>query len=128
MGGVNGEVRLSREEVIRMQIGLLDAFSQEEFQKRLHTAWDAAEGDPVKQVNERRRVCLEIQGPLIARFGFEQSWAGLMKSVAACNLVTPHEVHDYSSLIGFRAILINWLGDPKKQCELPWEWSEVQKW
>merc|ERR1712032_390681 len=35
------------------------------------------------QANERRKVCLQVQAPIISKYGFEGSWKGVLESVAA---------------------------------------------
>eukprot|EP00913_Durusdinium_trenchii_P009521 g8949.t1 len=48
-------------------------FLQPDFRYKLRDALDGSEGDMVKQAHARRNVCLAVEIPLLAKFGYDAS-------------------------------------------------------
>lgn len=88
--GPGGFRPISLEEAIQLQDLLIEEYKREEFQDRLHDAWASAKGDACEELRARQAVCLPIQGPVIARFGFEPTRRGVSHSVLAFR---PHNWH-----------------------------------
>lgn len=61
---------------------LLAKYSSEEFQSKLYKAWDAVKGDAQKEQAARRKVCLDVQGPVMLKHGFEDSMEGVINCLA----------------------------------------------
>merc|ERR1712039_1137443 len=76
---------------------------------------EAAAGDPVKQVRERQRVCLEVQGSILPKFGFEPTYQGVYMSTAIWRLHFVPAAQDIFSV----SLLLGWLGDPAQQAANP---------
>mmetsp|Transcript_121889 Transcript_121889/g.379416 ORF Transcript_121889/g.379416 Transcript_121889/m.379416 type:complete len:553 (-) Transcript_121889:108-1766(-) len=77
------QVTLSREQAKAMENELIQRYSAEEFQAKLRKAFEAAGTDTVKQGRARQEVCLEVQKPVLRKFGFEASKRGVTMSVQA---------------------------------------------
>mmetsp|Transcript_72163 Transcript_72163/g.163817 ORF Transcript_72163/g.163817 Transcript_72163/m.163817 type:complete len:295 (-) Transcript_72163:21-905(-) len=75
------KVMLTRQQAMDMQLELLSRFEDPMFQRELHVAWDAAEGDLLKQMEARMKVCLTVQADVIPKYGFEPSRQGVAQSV-----------------------------------------------
>jgi len=65
-----------------MQDDLLAEFRNHEFQRKLHSVWQAAGHDEDRQ-RAKKDVCLEAQAKVLPRYGFEASERGAMLSDAA---------------------------------------------
>jgi len=106
------KIALTREQAYAMQEDLLAAFQDEAFQRRLVARWKAAGDDMVQQAKARQEVCLEVQGPIIAKYGFEASRKGVAMSVLAFQAP---ELGDEE--IGERNRRLGYLADPSKRVE-----------
>lgn len=62
---------------------LAEALSDKEFQRRLLASWEKHKRDPAKQAQKRRDLCLEVQAPIISRFGFEPNHSGVAQCTAS---------------------------------------------
>lgn len=101
---------LSLEDCIKMEDGLIKGYLTEEFQTRIWEAWKAHGDDAVAMAKAKQGVCLEVQGPVIEKFGFEPSRAGVMESVKA---FTP-EINDHPE-VAWRSTFMAYLVDPSQQ-------------
>mmetsp|Transcript_43237 Transcript_43237/g.136524 ORF Transcript_43237/g.136524 Transcript_43237/m.136524 type:complete len:663 (-) Transcript_43237:710-2698(-) len=102
-------VGLSLQEAIRMQDMLIEEYRKTEFQDRLHEAWSAAGGNVCEELKARQSVCLPVQCPIIARFGFEPTRRGVHHSVQAFKSHNSHpEVED-------RNMTMQYLVNPPQQ-------------
>lgn len=106
-------VTLSREDAYAMQEDLLAGFEDEAFQRKLRSRWKAAGDDMILQAKARQEVCLEVQGPIIAKYGFEASRKGVAMSVLAFQV--PELEHDEE--IVERNRRLGYLADPSKRVE-----------
>lgn len=52
---------------------MIQEFLQPDFRYKLRDALDGSEGDMVKQAHARRNVCLAVEIPLLAKFGYDAS-------------------------------------------------------
>eukprot|EP00933_Yihiella_yeosuensis_P002856 TRINITY_DN105017_c0_g1_i1.p1 TRINITY_DN105017_c0_g1~~TRINITY_DN105017_c0_g1_i1.p1 ORF type:complete len:147 (-),score=13.75 TRINITY_DN105017_c0_g1_i1:69-509(-) len=71
---------LELEQVIELQDCLIDAYAKVDFQKKLEDVLREAGHDWAKQAYARQLLCLEVQAPLLGRFGFEPSALGVVQS------------------------------------------------
>uniref|UniRef100_A0A7S4VJ77 Casein kinase I n=1 Tax=Alexandrium monilatum TaxID=311494 RepID=A0A7S4VJ77_9DINO len=104
-------VPLTRDQAFAMQEELIAGFSEEAFRRKLGARWKAAGNDMVLQARARQEVCLEVQGPIITKFGFEASRKGAAMSVLA--LQAPELEQDAE--ITARNLLLGRLADPSKR-------------
>ena len=74
---------LTREQALALEDELIKAYSDEQFQRKLHAAWDAAGDDLMRQGRARQEVCFEVQARIIMKYGFEATKLGVNRSVAA---------------------------------------------
>lgn len=73
---------MPRETACAMQKDLIAGFSAEAFRNRLVQAWKAHEIAPEKQKKYvAQQVCLEVQLPIMKKYGFEESSNGVMMSL-----------------------------------------------
>merc|ERR1712113_366369 len=94
-----------KEQVVAMQDELISAFLDDTFQQRLHAAWgDPAIKERLREVR-RRQICLEVQGPILERYGYENSHRGLMQSYFTSSIRDDEEV-------GLKALIMEWLTHP----------------
>eukprot|EP00747_Dinoflagellata_sp_TGD_P218796 gnl/TRDRNA2_/TRDRNA2_90998_c0_seq1.p1 gnl/TRDRNA2_/TRDRNA2_90998_c0~~gnl/TRDRNA2_/TRDRNA2_90998_c0_seq1.p1 ORF type:complete len:492 (+),score=69.59 gnl/TRDRNA2_/TRDRNA2_90998_c0_seq1:46-1521(+) len=100
---------LTREQCVEMEKELIKAYSSESFQEKLHKAWHAVEDDFLAQARVRQEVCLPVQAPIIAKYGFEPSKKGVQQSVNACS--------PYDSIPEIHCMhqLLAWLVNPSMQ-------------
>merc|ERR1719433_210176 len=94
----------TKPEVIAMQDDLIRAFILDSFQDRLEAVWAEPAPNARKKEVRRRDVCLEVQGPIIERHGFENSHRGLFQSSIDCSLVDPE--------VGVKDLVCKWLTHP----------------
>uniref|UniRef100_A0A6T1E7A2 Glycosyltransferase 2-like domain-containing protein n=1 Tax=Alexandrium monilatum TaxID=311494 RepID=A0A6T1E7A2_9DINO len=73
---------LTCSEALDMQDALIGAYKTEDFQEKLRRIWSQTGGDRVLRYKLRQDLCLPIQGPIVARFGFEPSRLGVAQCVA----------------------------------------------
>jgi len=76
------EPTLTRQQIIEIQDALIQEYQKKEFQDKLHAAMAAAGSDPVAQLHARQAVCLPIQGPIVAKYGFEPSLRGVQQTLS----------------------------------------------
>jgi len=105
---------LNRRSAAALQNDLIAEYTKEDFQRRLRAAFAATRGDPMKRKLEQRRICLEVQGPVIERYGFENSWEGVLRSTVA--FTSDINADPY---ISRKNEFIHWLVDPEKQERQP---------
>lgn len=90
--------------VINFQRDILEGVLEEHFQKELHGVWWKLNGQPRKQEVQRRSLCLNVQGPILEKYGFEGSSKGLFQSSIECRLNDPQ--------IGMLDSILTWLTHP----------------
>lgn len=56
---------------LEIQEAMIQEFLRPEFRYKLRDALDGSEGDMVKQAHARRDVCMAVEIPLLAKFGYE---------------------------------------------------------
>mmetsp|Transcript_78324 Transcript_78324/g.242847 ORF Transcript_78324/g.242847 Transcript_78324/m.242847 type:complete len:456 (+) Transcript_78324:74-1441(+) len=83
IGPIKPPPKLTKEQAIALEDMLIAAYKTEEFQRKLHEAWNNAGGDPRLQGKARQEVCLPVQVPILVQFGFEASRRGVTQSVNA---------------------------------------------
>lgn len=106
---------LTRDQAWQLQEELINGYTQKEFQRKLHQTWFAAE-DQVSKIKVRQQLCLEVQGPVISKYGFDASRAGVAKSVLAFRRKELEEDVEISQ----RNFLLGWLTDPETQTKNQW--------
>mmetsp|Transcript_57207 Transcript_57207/g.114693 ORF Transcript_57207/g.114693 Transcript_57207/m.114693 type:complete len:520 (-) Transcript_57207:157-1716(-) len=104
-----GMPTLTREQLISLEDEMIEAYRDPEFQKRLHAAWDAAQGDNRAQIKARQEVCLPAQLAVITKYGFEASMRGVNHSVSMYTKLKSDA--DFA----FRGETLNWLIHPGLQ-------------
>mmetsp|Transcript_87722 Transcript_87722/g.256406 ORF Transcript_87722/g.256406 Transcript_87722/m.256406 type:complete len:705 (-) Transcript_87722:95-2209(-) len=97
-------MKWTKEAVVMMQEDLLEAFLEESFQKRLHGTWRKLDGQPRKQEVQRRDACMEIQAPVLERYGFEGSMRGLFQCAIDCRFEDEQ--------VGLLDRVLHWLTHP----------------
>lgn len=73
---------LSREQVIDVYDALVRGYSRGDFQMKLHARWFATD-DEAERYQVQAELCLDVQLPVIAEFGFEASKQGLWDYMAS---------------------------------------------
>uniref|UniRef100_A0A7S1SGK6 Protein C10 n=1 Tax=Alexandrium catenella TaxID=2925 RepID=A0A7S1SGK6_ALECA len=81
-------VKLTREDAIAMQDMLIEEYSKDDFQRRLHAAWKVSNRGPevVRAQNKdksKKTLCLPVQIPIVQQFGFDGSERGVQQSLSA---------------------------------------------
>lgn len=112
--GTEAKARLTPEQAKAMQDELITEYSAEAFQKKLHEAYWAAWGDQAKIAKAQQKARLEVQIPIVAKYGFEPSFEGVLKSLEA---FTP-EINAHPD-IAYGSEYIMWLLDPGWQAAAP---------
>eukprot|EP00435_Cladocopium_sp_Y103_P059863 s1019_g21.t1 len=74
---------------------MIQEFLRPEFRYKLRDALDGSEGDMVKQAHARRNVCMEVEIPLLAKFGYEAT----EESVHQHSLALGKLLHDCPDLV-----------------------------
>eukprot|EP00418_Pyrodinium_bahamense_P083892 CAMPEP_0179055370 /NCGR_PEP_ID=MMETSP0796-20121207/23264_1 /TAXON_ID=73915 /ORGANISM="Pyrodinium bahamense, Strain pbaha01" /LENGTH=258 /DNA_ID=CAMNT_0020752017 /DNA_START=31 /DNA_END=807 /DNA_ORIENTATION=+ len=105
-------VRLTEEEVLSLELLLIAEYKKVRFQVGLHEEWRKA----LRQADRRRVVqsaCLEVQLPIMSRFGFHESEDGVRQCTFAIAQTphTPEMDHNHD--------VIAWLLNPSMQAERP---------
>lgn len=108
---------LSRESAIAMLNELIAGFVKEDFQRRLRQAIDSGKGNPAKARAARQKVTMEVQIPIVAKYGFEASFNGVLLSAKA---FTEEMMADPETMQ--KNQLVFWLIDPQAQA-----WTPVPK-
>mmetsp|Transcript_109953 Transcript_109953/g.342802 ORF Transcript_109953/g.342802 Transcript_109953/m.342802 type:complete len:719 (-) Transcript_109953:312-2468(-) len=72
--------------VVAMQEEIIEGFLEEPFLNQLHAAWKESSGKPQKQEVARRRMCMDVQAPVLTKYGFEPTVRGLFQSSRECSL------------------------------------------
>jgi len=106
-------VKLTRAMAWSMQDELLAGYSKREFQQKLHAAFDAAGGIKVRQTKARQKICMEVQGPVVEKYGFEPTFEGVLKALMCFN--DPPLCFDED--LGVRSNMMMWLISPEKQAQ-----------
>eukprot|EP00747_Dinoflagellata_sp_TGD_P022363 gnl/TRDRNA2_/TRDRNA2_129055_c0_seq1.p1 gnl/TRDRNA2_/TRDRNA2_129055_c0~~gnl/TRDRNA2_/TRDRNA2_129055_c0_seq1.p1 ORF type:complete len:577 (-),score=78.54 gnl/TRDRNA2_/TRDRNA2_129055_c0_seq1:32-1762(-) len=79
-----GRVKLTKQQVVDMQDLMIAAYCTLDFQRRLHKTWDATNLEDEESIaRARQNVCLPVQIPVVAKFGFEPTKQGVNMSVLA---------------------------------------------
>ncbi|CAE7246126.1 unnamed protein product [Symbiodinium sp. KB8] len=75
------DVKLTRQQAIMMHDDLLEVYMDEGFQRKLEAAWNAAGDKRAQQQKAKREVCLPLQMPIVAKYGFEPTEKGVFASL-----------------------------------------------
>lgn len=107
---------LSRDDALALLDELIDAYETPEFQHRLNDLW--CSNDYLSKQKYRQKLCLEIQAPIVAKYGFDASYRGVIAYFKALQRddwvikdpdIAPRNKH------------IAWLLDPDMQAkQKPW--------
>mmetsp|Transcript_147534 Transcript_147534/g.269010 ORF Transcript_147534/g.269010 Transcript_147534/m.269010 type:complete len:810 (-) Transcript_147534:82-2511(-) len=107
-------IPMSRETAIALQTDLIAGFSKEDFRIRMLQAWKAHEMSSEKARKwQVQLVCLEVQVPIMIKYGFEGSYVGVLsslQSMSAENLV-------YDEQIAWNSAYMLWLINPAEQAK-----------
>lgn len=76
-------VTLTHDQAAAIQDELISEFSRLEFRRKLRDAMDGQEGDVSKQAHTRQALCHSVEGPVLAKYGFEPTPEGLAQHTAA---------------------------------------------
>jgi len=101
--------RLTLAQALELEDKLIAEYSKEDFQRKLHEAWEAAAGDEIKQKENRTLICLPIQIAVIGKYGFQPSLKGVRDSVR------DFRHFEREPGIHFRGTVFNWLMNPDTQ-------------
>eukprot|EP00418_Pyrodinium_bahamense_P001562 CAMPEP_0179021018 /NCGR_PEP_ID=MMETSP0796-20121207/5674_1 /TAXON_ID=73915 /ORGANISM="Pyrodinium bahamense, Strain pbaha01" /LENGTH=521 /DNA_ID=CAMNT_0020716837 /DNA_START=14 /DNA_END=1577 /DNA_ORIENTATION=+ len=71
--------QLTREQAHSMLDELIAKFNTNEFQRKMRELWDGT-SDYWQKVKLRQELCLEIQGPIISKYGYKATAAGVSRS------------------------------------------------
>merc|ERR1719433_695147 len=96
---------------------LLAALMEQGLQERLWKCWADCDYDPARFGAKRLPVILKVQGPIIAKYGFENSPAGVAKSIMA--FFSGDEPLNANPEVAFKNDILHYLTDPAKQCLSP---------
>jgi len=113
--GRRSHIVLSEHECLTMQDEELVKFRSKAWQQKLHDAWTASGDNPQNQRKLRDALCLEVQIPIVSRFGFEASQRGVLDSM----LAVTDELRASNPAIAERSAWLRWLTDPRRQRESP---------
>jgi len=75
------QIDLTLEQAKELQDSLIDAYSQPEFQQKLHKLFKDAAGDQMKELTARNEVCLPLQVPIVSKYGFTADQKGVSASL-----------------------------------------------
>ncbi|CAE7216172.1 unnamed protein product [Symbiodinium sp. CCMP2592] len=78
---------LTHDLALEIQDKLIGEFTQPAFRYKLRDALDGSEGDIMKQAHARRDVCLAVEIPLLAKYGYDASEEGIHQHSAAMALL-----------------------------------------
>lgn len=100
-------VQLTREEEVAFQEELIAGYSEASFFPRLHKAWYSAD-DMIERMRLRQQVCMEVQAPVLGRYGFEPSPKGVAQSAHYLGKSRDPEIL-------FNNLLLTWMCKPDDQ-------------
>ncbi|CAK9078583.1 unnamed protein product [Durusdinium trenchii] len=108
------EKKMTRKECIALHDDLLEAYMNKDFQDKIKAAWAAADGNNAKQQKAKRQLCLPLQLPIMAKYGFEASEKGVFACLWAVrttffNFKRPEE---FDRELTLRAALLDFLVSP----------------
>merc|ERR1711879_686123 len=92
------------EELSAMHVDLIFALSTKSFQRELHDAYEAA-GDPRKARAACLQVNLKHQGPIMPKYGFANSMAGVLMAFQGW----PGQLINSYGPVFLRGIILHWL-------------------
>lgn len=82
---------LTLQQALSMQRELLHQFSQDDFMDRLQDLEETHKMGSPKFIGARNKLFLEVQGPIIARYGFEASHKGVSQMLVAAARHNGHQ-------------------------------------
>jgi len=82
---------------------LMPTFISKDFQRRMRTLWESTP-EYMEKVRLRQELCLEVQGPVISKYGFKPTAAGVSKSSAQTMKLMPKDPQ-----LSVKGHLNNWL-------------------
>lgn len=95
--------QVSREMAIEMLDELIEQFRTVEFQQKLHSQWNSVP-DMLEKVRLRQQLCLEIQGPVMQKHGFDATAREVSKVSYKIN-----QLMSVDAQINCKGVLNNWL-------------------
>jgi len=95
--------QVTREQALAMLDELIAHFNTAEVQQKLRELWDSAT-DHLEKIRLRQEFCLGIQGPIIEKYGYKASAAGVSKSSSQIMSLMKGD-----SLLTCKGTLNNWL-------------------
>mmetsp|Transcript_130588 Transcript_130588/g.279239 ORF Transcript_130588/g.279239 Transcript_130588/m.279239 type:complete len:418 (-) Transcript_130588:62-1315(-) len=95
---------LTEKQAIQLQEELLEGFTKPEFLMKLYRTWHATE-DMMEKYKARQELCLTVQVPVIAKYGFEGSKRGVAQSNHEYG--KKYQVHNAEAWVN--SILLTWL-------------------
>lgn len=102
---------LSKAQAIEINHLLAKEFSTADFQGKLREAFEKAGNSERMQGQARHQVCFPVQAPIVKRFGFEPTRAGVMR----CQLALETEDLQANPEVRKGTMLLRWLTDPSRQ-------------
>mmetsp|Transcript_35572 Transcript_35572/g.63081 ORF Transcript_35572/g.63081 Transcript_35572/m.63081 type:complete len:117 (+) Transcript_35572:51-401(+) len=78
---------LTHDLALEIQEALIDEFMRPAFRYKLRDALDGSEGDMLKQAHARKDVCMAVEIPLLAKYGYDASEEGILQHSAALALL-----------------------------------------
>eukprot|EP00413_Alexandrium_margalefii_P040564 CAMPEP_0204593822 /NCGR_PEP_ID=MMETSP0661-20131031/51729_1 /ASSEMBLY_ACC=CAM_ASM_000606 /TAXON_ID=109239 /ORGANISM="Alexandrium margalefi, Strain AMGDE01CS-322" /LENGTH=213 /DNA_ID=CAMNT_0051604169 /DNA_START=62 /DNA_END=703 /DNA_ORIENTATION=- len=105
------DVVLSKAQALEVNHLLAKEFSAPAFQARLREVWEKAGGSDRLQGQARHQVCFPVQAPVVKRFGFEPTRAGVMRCQLAIETDTLQAIPEVKQ----GTLLLRWLTDPSRQ-------------
>uniref|UniRef100_A0A7S4S235 Protein C10 n=1 Tax=Alexandrium monilatum TaxID=311494 RepID=A0A7S4S235_9DINO len=106
---------LTRTQAIEIHNALIKAYTSPDFQQQLREAFEKAGKDERAQAASRQQLCFPIQAPVVTRYGFEPTRAGVFRCSRA--LETPEMMADPEVKKGNS--ILKWLVDPDSQKRFP---------
>lgn len=102
-----------KEQAWNLQQELISEYSADEFQHRLHAAWQSLSAHD--RALERNKLCSEVQYRILPKYGFEASQQGVALSIAALSTIELELDKELSE----RNTHLCWLLSPEKQAQQP---------
>mmetsp|Transcript_9342 Transcript_9342/g.18802 ORF Transcript_9342/g.18802 Transcript_9342/m.18802 type:complete len:513 (-) Transcript_9342:155-1693(-) len=95
--------QLTREQAHGILDEVLPQFNSKDFQRKMRELWDSTP-DYFEKVKLRQELCLEIQGPVIAKYGYKATPAGVSKSSSQIMKLMSQDPY-----LSVKGVLNNWL-------------------
>lgn len=90
-GSICTEETYTRERALQMMDEFIAAYENSSFQKTLRAAWRKAGSNEVAKGKAKQAICLEVQVPIVIKYGFEPNIKGVMRSVSMSSALSTDE-------------------------------------